>query len=750
MRNSMKPYAGASALALFLAANAFPAVAQDADQVSEVETIVVTAQKRSQALHDVPISVNVVSGEDVGEKHITDVKSLSTYVPNLMAGDSPGDNQVTMRGLGTGARNPLFEQAVVTYIDGVSGSRSLQFIVPFFDVSRVEVLRGPQGVLFGKNATAGAINIVSASPTDYLTAEIGGHYEAEYQGWGVDGYVSGPLTEKLNGRLAVKKEVRGAYVRDTFLNRDRGEEDTFAVRGMLEWTPTEDLTLQFKAEHAQYERIGNVLEIGACTTNLALILAASPTEDCKMNRVTAQETMGGDKAEATSATVNIEYQRGAMTFSSITGFSTYDSLVDRDTDLTPAYALIRRKDEQYQQVSQEFRVASPADWRVSFVAGIYGQSQDLDIFDQIDTGTGLRPFSNLDSAPFNPTTNYRLKKLADQSQTLWSAYAQATWNMTDALRLIAGARYSEEKKRIDYRADRYEFGSDIAAPTDMDIDVTGRVRRESSFDPQITIQYDLASNVVIYGTGSMVHKAGGFNIDETNGHRMPVTFEYRPEEAQGVEIGLKAGYRRGFINVALFQTDFSDLQVSSYDGVTSSVRNAADARTRGVEIDGRWRLGASLTLNGSLAYLDAKFVDYPGGACTAAEAALVAPAACSKNLAGNRLTLAPEWAGTIGLDYRADIANGLTMIAGGNLNYKADYFTQESNDPVQLIRAATTLDLRSGVEWGDGAWSATISAKNVTDELRPSFTYSYPRAPGAYGVSTPRGREVFFEVRRRW
>jgi iron complex outermembrane receptor protein len=665
-------------------------------------------------------------------------------------GDTPGENQVSIRGLSTGPRNPLFEQAVTIQVDGIVSARASQFVLPFFDVERVEVLRGPQGVLFGKNATAGAINIVTANPTPQFSGTAAARYEFENQGWGLEGVVAGPISATLGGRLALKVENEGGYIDDLNLGKEHGEQETIAARATLEWRPSEALRVRLKLDGGQSDRIGNVQQIGACTTNLAFVRAVSPQEDCSVNDRTAHSFLGGTFTDSGAASLNVDYDVGGLTLTSISGVSAYHSILERDLDMTPANAIQRLRDERYQQYSQEFRLTSPAEQRLSYIAGAFFQSQRIDIDDRQDLNVLVRPYTNATTAAFNPALNVRTLKIADQLQTLWSAYAQLTFEATDRLRLIGGARYTDETKQVSYDLLRFLWGTNERRVTPLDISIRDRERQEANFDPQFGVQYDITDRLMSYVTASVVHKAGGFNIEETNGQQVARTFEYDQEEARSIEAGLKAQLRRGLLTLAVFNTDFSDLQVSSFDGVTVFVRNAAEARSRGVELDGRLRLTEFLTARAALAYLDAKFTDYPGGTCTTTEAARVAPAPCTRNLSGARLTFAPEWSGNLSLDAEWPLRAGYMGQAGATMTYKGEHFTQENNDPFFVLPATTRIDAYAGLELDDGRWTLRLLAKNIGDEMPPTFAFPIRGHIGSFGASTPRGREIFLETRIRW
>lgn len=759
-RNMLATWLGHASALTVLAAIGLPALAQEtpsesaaaspeqsADEPAAVMTqVVVTAQRREQALSDVPISVNVVSGETLTDQRIGNLQDLSAFVPNLTVPERPGSTGASLRGLGTGGRNALFDQAVIVQVDGITSARSAQFTVPYFDVARVEVLRGAQGVLFGKNATAGAINIVTANPTDEFSGSVTAGYEIENQGYVVEGFVAGPLSETLGGRLAVKYERAGGFIEDRNLGEDAGQIDTFAVRGTLQWRPNDRLDARLKIDLGKVDESGNNIEIANCTVNRARILSISPTEDCTMNRTSARSFMDQDETKSAAIIANIDYDLGNHTLSSVSGYSQYEQTTARDLDVTPLDALNRYVNENYDQYYQEFRLISPGDGRLTYILGVTGQFQNIELADITDLNVLGLPFGNLTSAPFNAASNRRSLQFAEQSSTAYSVFAHATFNVTDKFRLLGGARYTDETKEIDYTVTRALWGTNTPVVTPLDVNISGLKRSESNFDPQIGAQYDLTDRLMAYVTGSIVHKGGGFNIDETDGTVIDQTFTYQPEKAESLEVGLKwSGYGK-YLNLAVFRTDFSDLQVASNDGTRTTVRNAAVARSEGVEVDGFWQVGNHLKLGGGLAWLDAKFLDYPGGSCTAAAAAAIAPAPCVADLSGNRLVFAPEWSANLTADLEIPFSDRLMGIAGATFGYRSEQFAQENNDPSLAIDELTTLDLRAGLSNADRTRTARLVVRNAFDEIVPSFLFPYPRAPGSTVAITPRGRTVMFEL----
>ena len=406
------------------------AVAQD----FALEEIIVTAQKRAQSLQDVPLSVNAVSGETIEEMNLTGLDDLSSYVPNLTISEGTTSTNIYIRGFGSGA-NVGFEQSVGMYVDGVYGGRDRQFRAPFLDLERVEVLRGPQGILFGKNTIAGAINITSAKPTEEFEASVRAEIEPEYDQYKVSGVVSGQLSEDLLGRLAVTHSESDGFYDNDFAGENGPAKDEQAIRGTLVWTPTDELEVTLKAETGSFDVDGNntrqvqtqaldqvmvnPVALGALTfsplaqtlnfpnnaglaalvnqanTNGGFIAPTSTGDYADLmrgvdaNYVTDsfKQSMDHDRSRTDSdnLVLNVEYDFNGYTLTSITGYSAFESSDRQDTDFSPVQILDRYSEQDFDQFSQEFRITSPVGDNIDFIAGVYYQTSSLESLNRQDT-----------------------------------------------------------------------------------------------------------------------------------------------------------------------------------------------------------------------------------------------------------------------------------------------------------------------------------------------------------------------------
>ncbi|MCB1677305.1 MAG: TonB-dependent receptor, partial [Halioglobus sp.] len=414
---------------------------------AQLEEVVVTAQKREQGLQDVAISVATVSGERMRSSGISKMEDLSIYVPTLQINEAQGTDSLFIRGLGSGI-NMGFEQSVGMVIDGVFYGRSRYSRGQFLDLERVEVLKGPQGILFGKNTTSGAINITTANPTEEFEGWVTGGYELESEETTVEGAFSGPLTDTLAARFSYRySDMSKGWVKNVTIGGEQPSSEDWIGRIALLWTPRDDLSVNFKYQKADFEKTGRNTMLSRCSPAVESVLASlGSAEDCRISdkrSVTAPfKTNDPERGEQMDTTydlyaMTVNWDIGEHTLTSVTGYSEYDytdyfSIDTMPTDI--AQALIA---EEYWQFSQELRIASPVGERFEYIAGAYYQDTDLDVqwdlFVDVPTLFGGGPLFS------------RLSNSSQQSE-MWAVFAQGTWNISESVALTLGARYSEEEK----------------------------------------------------------------------------------------------------------------------------------------------------------------------------------------------------------------------------------------------------------------------------------------------------------------
>lgn len=730
-------------------------------ETSLLDEIVVTAQKREQTLQDVPISVSVVTGEVLAQQSVDDFSDLSRSVPNLSVSNAALNNLVFVRGIGSGS-NVGFEQSVGLFVDEVYLSRVRYMRQPFLDVERVEVLKGPQGTLFGRNTIAGALNVTSARPTSTPLFRAAIDYDPDTQGSSVTGVASGPITERLQGRIALRRADGGGYVSNSGLGSEGPDRDELAGRAYLEYRASDALSFALKVEHSDFEVTGSSIQVSEVGPALARFLAADPAFEAEVND---QRSVGGlisdrDHTRTSLASFRADYEATGFTVSAITGYARYTLDRDVDTDFSPLPFLATAvPDESYEQISQELRIASTGEGRLQWVVGGYVESNSFDTEDFTDVnGPGAG------SATLAPLVASSLTRFS-QEDDVQSLFGQASWALTESLTATGGLRYNHEEKsgEFSHRLTQYrDYATPLVSATARTLMRVALGRQDGSgsavqTEERVTPSFNLdwkRDDVLLYVRYAEGFKAGGFNGAQSSPVTATTPFEFLPEEAKSFEIGSKIRlFDRAEINAAAFRTDYSDLQVSVLNGASFSVGNAAEARSQGVEVDGRWRAASWLTLTGAVAWLDAEYTDYVNAPCPARPAATPYPSCVLRgtvlvqNLTGQDLIFAPEWKGSFGAEVEFDV--GESMVFGGRLStdFTSSFYMVADNDPLDRQDGYAKVDLRLSLADADGRWEVALAGRNLTDETTSNVGNDIPAVTGAHYRSYEPPRSVTVQLR---
>lgn len=743
-----------------------------------LEEVIVTAQKRAESAQDVPISINALSGDQIRLTGAGNLEGLSDSLPNVDIADSPGTTRVVIRGLGSGTGNAGFEQSVGMFVDGIYASRAAIFQAPFLDLERIEVLKGPQGVLFGKNSIAGALSLISNKPGEEFEAEISGSYEFEYESHEVSGVLSGALSDSLYGRVAAKTSQDGPYLDNALLADKVPASEADVIRGVFVWDATDSSEVMLKIESGQLrERGANwqtfadysegtlpdlvesdpdfapptpVIGIGATIYSLA----REAGEDFQRDDTSFINEKDRLDQETESLTLQVTHALGAHELTYLFGYGSYDRDKFGDQDFTAPTVVKTRTEDTFEQYSHEIRVASPLGERFEYVTGLYYLDRDF----EVDTTQDIFGFSPL--LAFTSLGEFREKS------TSYSAFGQGTWNISDTWRANFGLRYSEEQKEasnarlsavyetsdslLEAEPGKYAL---IQALFNRPIFGYEEDRDEYSLDPAFSVQWDYSPSGMAYFSWTRATKAGGFNAAETSG--LIEDFSYEPEKAESFEIGLKADLvdGRARLNAAIFRTEFDDLQVGAFDPTVNGfvVTNAAEAVSQGVELEGLLAISDHLTLGGNAAYLDAKYDRFtagcPGNWVEAARLDCYQDPGSNEDrliqdLDGVQLDNAPEVTAALFLDYSSMI--GSAVVFGSRLDayYKDDTTLDFSQDSNLKEDDFWRLNLRLSLDAADDAWTVALSVFNLSDERPATFGGQEFVTPGVYWTNRGRGREV--------
>lgn len=743
-----------------------------------LEEIVVTAQKRAENLQDVPISVSTIAGDRMLESGIRMLEDVTTYVPNFSMHQTGIANAITVRGIGSGV-NQGFEQSVGLYVDDVYYGRGQLARLPLFDLERVEVARGPQPVLFGRNSIAGAVGIATAKPTRDFEGSVSALYEPDAGEENVNFALSGPLGDRVAARLAVLGSDFDGYFTNVYLNRKEEQRRDSAARASLAWDPTDRIAITAKLEHSEFDTVGRNYEmvdsialpggidyISALTRTVTLYngavgvgLAPPPPipykpDDGLLNYVKSS----GDDRQTTSvdnATLTIDYAIADHTLTFVTGYVEYDFYQLCDCDFVSAPIIDGSEStEGFRQTSQEVRFASPAKSRLEYLVGMYLQTSVLTYDDKIN----LPPDGVLRA--FNPAlTHIDTRRAFHQDENMAALFGQVKWTLSDAVSLTLGGRYTDESKSASRAQVHYIAGVPVP-PTDPTgvtpnylwsvnplfgafliepyAPIRGK-RDESRFTPSVTVEWRAADSAMLYARYVTGFKAGGFDV-RSNGNPDPAVvnalnlrttpptnivgvFEYKDEEARSFELGAKTtvAHGRASVNVALYDTDYKDLQTSVFDGTLGfNVANASRATVRGIELDSRWAAGERLALSASVGLLDFKFDDFKVAQCYFNDPRPVTgPGTCDAT--GDRKENTPKWTAALIVDYTYALQGNLIFRARPEVVYSDSYIWSPTLDPVATQSAVTRINLRLALGGTKERWEVALLGRNLTDERVSTF-----------------------------
>lgn len=800
---------------LALSASIFPplllasAIASASSERFVLEEVIVTAQKVPESMQDVPISMSAVDGEKIADAGINDLQALSSSVPGLQIGNGAVGDNIFIRGVGSGS-NRAFEQSVGMYIDGAYMGRSLQYRSPFLDVERVEVLRGPQGVLFGKNTVAGVINITTASPSpgDETTGKVSAEYEPETDSQVYTAMMNTSLTENLGARVALKYRDAEGWVDNEFLDETEPDNEETSARVTLAWYPTDDISTTLKLSHSEMKSAGTPIVLSAYEpvssdpAELAAVSLLAPVGYAvtnaafpELSNYVGKDFTGyknnntlrygsGMDLESNGLVLNVDWSFDNFTLTSVTAYSDYEYTSGLDGDFGPLDFISAGSEQEFDQISQEFRLTTDFDGPVEWTLGAYFEKQSLmhDGSVAIDTSLGQSALVNAMTGHPNIASFYtgglytvdtivRHNRFEQDAETS-SVFAQATWEITPTVRATLGLRYAVDKKEIDKslvmsddnlgynRSDADADGYALQAFLDGLWSNFGTYRHEfnnidrksENLTPALNIEWDLNEDAMVYFSYSEGYKSGGFNgsddLEVIDLETPTEDFEYEDEEVKTFEVGGKFTLAEGSmrLNWALFHTEYTNLQVTSFNGTSFTVGNAAETTIEGVEADWEWQASEHLNVRANIAYLDYAYDKYDTASCNV-DAQLqyvldtgLPASGCTADLSGETGTFAPEWSGALTLHYERPISDALTLQLGGDANYKDEYYADDDLNDASLQDATWKYNLRAGLKSMTGNWEVMLYGNNITDEQTLTSSQDAALLPGMHVGYADQGR----------
>ena len=787
-RNHKTRRSSASCLVLaspLLLINAGTAIAQtpppaESAEAESLEEIFVTARRRAESLQDTPVAVTALSAEALERQQVVSTTDLDKVAPNIQFhsyGTLTGNNsaaQVFIRGIGQTDATPAVDPGVGVYIDDVYMGRAVGAAMEFRDIANVQILRGPQGTLFGRNTIGGAVLLTTNEPgTDAgNSVRLGLGDDNLLEAFGAFDL---PLGGDWSARLALGMRQRDGYVTREFDGKDLGDEDMKTGQIAVRWKPSDAFSLTMSADYTEEDENGSPFVFQSMNEAATFVGAASiaagcpnildpfpppllvgPLADprCGNDAQALGEFRNGGTYTASSTLEN----RGASlvadwkvndawTLKSITSDRRLEWTGTRDADNTPLLILHTNYTSESEQFSQELQAAVDTD-RLDGVFGLY--YFDEDSFDRLLVPLG------------NPGTSYDTQRVAMNTEAT-AAFTEWTFKFTDAFSATAGIRYTEETKGL--QAVMFNVAPASApeptAPTALCpfagapptqtgclfLTTNDFERKFTSTTKSASMQYRFNEGAMAYVSWSEGFKSGGYNQRYNAAPPGNAPISFGAETAESFEIGLKLDPTDTLrINLAAFSTDYDDIQMTYRLGVVPLLFNAGVASIDGGELELQWLPTADFRLDATLGYLDTKFDSItnppPFGPVT--------PTATA-NLS-SRLPFTPEWQGHLGMSYEFHVGSNWSLMPRVDVSYTASQFFDAGNSPeiaqnedITLLNAAVTLAS------DDDKWRFVLGANNLTDELYPvAGTSSLTTASGYSEIIYARPRSVTFNVTRNF
>ncbi|MBU1374486.1 MAG: TonB-dependent receptor [Alphaproteobacteria bacterium] len=666
------------------------AQAQITDGATEVGELIVTAQKRAENIQAVPAAITAITGAALSERGITQPSDLQFIVPSMQAGRLLGQTSITIRGVGLNQGSP----GVAIHVDGVYQPRPSMGDLTQIDIERVEVLRGPQGTLYGRNANGGVINFVTQAPTDKFEGYVLGSY-ASYQDYRLQGVVNLPLGDRLRARLVVDRTDRNeGFVKNVIPGgQDVDKGQTTAARLRVSADLTDKLKLDLAGTvltasgPTSYFTLYNTPTATAVARNPYLARAIVPLAP---RRISANDPIDDDR-EYYGGSATLAWDLGDFQLKAISGYSRIADRELRDDDAINLSAFPTRRIERSRTFTQEVNLSGSMGPLDAVVGAFYMRDHKYEMLDY-DFPLGIFPL------PANSDLHFETYRYLSKATAV---FGDATFNLSDRARIIGGLRYSRDKQTNTQR-NYLQFGN--VAPRTLTCPLQTNEVTFHSTTPRVGAQYDVSDDSNLYATFSKGFKVGGFNFSACNQ-------QFRPEKVTSYEAGWKNRLGGNLIvNASAFYYDYTDLQLVQVVGLTSLITNAAAARVKGVEVETIWRPESHWTVNANLSLLSAKFTRF-------VNTDSLAPALGPQDVSGNTINNAPKVSANIGLAYRSDpILFDGRITARADLAYRSKIYFREFNDALDAQKSYAVLNAALIWDSPDDAYRVRLFVTNLTGE----------------------------------
>jgi len=694
--------------------------AQTGSELS-VGEIVVTAERRAADLQSVPIAITAMTGDQLDRSGIQSTQDLQVRTPGLVFTTNASYGQPYIRGIGSDFLSAGADPSVAVNVDGVYQTRATAALQDLFDIDRVEVVKGPQGTLYGRNATGGAINIITRDPGSSFEA-AGDMLYGNYDKLRLRGVVNVPL---VDDRLALRASGyftrRDGYTDNLELGKKLDGEHVWAVRAKLKASLTPDLTITLGGDLTREDSTRNL------APKLNPLYPAPSLDLLGAEIIDDPRTVRNNDANAldvrrSAAQATIDWRLGVVNFKSITSYAHTSNSLALDLDATEVNFAHDTLDEKSDAFSQELQFSSSNDTAFSWIVGAYYLHEKAQQHFQVFL------------SPFAATIAYPVSNKVDA----YALFGQGKYKLTDRLGLIAGLRYSHERKRAG-------FTNIVTDPAGIITSVPGGGIFTTAFDskaswkawtPKFGAEYQLADKVMLYASATRGFKSGGFNL-LGSGER------FAPEYVWSYEAGLKSTLldKRLRLNLAAFHYDYSGLQVNRYNpttgGATTTITNAASASIDGIDADIVAVLARGLELDGGVSILDAKYQNFLSANPDAANPFV------DQDLSGNTMPRSPKFTFNLGLQYSLDLIERGTLTLRGETRRQSHIWFDQFN--ATGVEQGSYMLFNGSISWTSGhdRWRVQLFGRNLTDKLyrqstiratSTTGTLDFWGAPRTYGV----------------
>ncbi|NWK97432.1 hypothetical protein DM806_17510 [Sphingobium lactosutens] len=718
---------------------------------NESHDIVVTARKRAEALTDVPVAVSVLGSADINRYAAADLEKISGLAPQVSVtrGQSGGGANISIRGLGSGSGDQALEQTVSINLDGVQVGRGRILSTGMFDLQQVEVLKGPQALYFGKNSPAGVISLTSQGPTDSLSGYVRSGYEFVADEAFLEGAISGPITNNIKARLALRGRYMKGYLVNTaeagpnpgdprypasgaYRKREPRTKDLIG-RLTVEYDPGPDTNITLRVLGSTGDEGGFTNTAQAiCFTNPPVLTTGgvvNPGSECKLDRYFQSGGLpegfpldgfphaksDGRPFQTTNTwlpSLTINHDFGQVSLTSVTGYFDMDFKGAGNSSYTSLGLIYSTIGEHSKQFSQELRLNSDFDGPLNFTFGGYyahnsmtGYVASAQIFRKIvpDPATGY-------SMTFSRATS--------SSGDTYSGFGQLRWNIFPNVELAGGVRYTREHKEASTgNVYVHPNAANIFAPAGLFL---SNSRTESNWSPEFTATWHPVRGQTLYAAYKTGYKAGGISqpsVVTLNFNKDNLLFN--PERTKGGEVGYKAELMNGRLRFDLtgYYYKIRDLQVVALIASNSSsfLTNAGVARTQGIESSVNWTISDAFSLRSSIGYNDAKYLSFANSPCYPFQTAALGCVGGQQDLSGRQLVRAPKWNILGGGTFTYPIGSDMEFTATADVKYTSSFFTQDNEHPLSRQSAYTLIDASARIEIPSKGLEFAVVGRNLTN-----------------------------------